>query len=55
MLATAASSSSGKSAKKRIAASRNVSIVSDYIAGPTYATSLQGRFSGRRHLRRVLA
>ena len=42
-LATAASSSSGKSAKKRIAASRTVSIFPDYSAGPTYATSLQGR------------
>src|SRR5215470_17560844 len=48
MLATAASSFSGRSAKKRIAASRNVSIFPDYTAGPTYATSLQGRFSGRR-------
>src|ERR1700749_5101490 len=47
MLATAASSSSGKSAKKRIAASRNVSFSPGYTAGPTCATSLQGRFSGR--------
>src|SRR5215471_1044416 len=33
ILATAASSSSGKSAKKRIAASRNVSTFPDYTAG----------------------
>jgi hypothetical protein len=54
MLATAESSSSGKSAKKRIAASRKVSIFADYTEGPPYATSLQGRFSGRRHLHRRL-
>src|SRR6516164_3099282 len=46
ILATAASSSSGKSAKKRIAASRNVSIFSDYTAGPAYATSLQAAPQG---------
>src|SRR5215469_12766254 len=54
MLATAASSFSGKSAKKRIAASRNVSIFPDYTAGPTYATANPGRSPGRRHLRWVL-
>ena len=54
MLATAASSSSGKSAKSGSPQAATSPFFPDYTAGPTYATSLQGRFSGRRHLRRVL-
>jgi hypothetical protein len=47
-LATAASSSSGKSANTGIAATREFSIDSTYTTGRTFAIPLEGRSQGRR-------